>query len=196
MILSKLKKYLHYKFLSLVKPEIIGGFKNSDGAFYKNSRISNMTHISNRGNNLKIYDNVFIGHFNYIDAYNSKVTICKNVQITNYVNILTHSSHHAIRFFETTPHDTEKYADILSVGQVYIGENTYIGPHSVIMPGTHIGKGCIVSAYSYVSGDFPDFSVIRGQPAKVIGDTREIDRILLDKYPDIAESYYLSNHSQ
>ena len=65
----------------------------------------------------------------------------------------------------------------------------FIGPHVTIMPDTHIGKGCIVSAYSYVKGDFPDFSIIAGNPAKVIGDTRTIDESFLKENPSLKSNY-------
>jgi acetyltransferase-like isoleucine patch superfamily enzyme len=57
------------------------------------------------------------------------------------------------------------------------------------MPGAKIGKGCIVSAYSMVKGDFPDFSIISGNPAKVIGDTREMDEPYLREHPELIQFY-------
>lgn len=181
-MLRRLGKYINYFLLKLVQPEIIGGWRNADGSFMKNTGISNMTHISQKENNLYIGNNVFIGHFNYIDGYNASLTICDNVEITNYTSILTHSTHNSIRFSLTE--------NIKSVGPVYIGEYSYVGPHSVIMPNTKIGKGCVVSAYSYVKGEFPDYSILRGQPARVVGDTRTIDKELLEKYPDLQSLYY------
>lgn len=192
-ILDKIKNRIEYYFLSKVKPEIIGGYKNENGNLKESTGISNLTHISNQDENLFIDNNVFIGHFNYIDAYNAKVTISKNVQITNYVSILTHSSHNEIRMGKILNTDLNAYNDLLKIGDIYIGPNSYIGPHTVIMPGTTIGKGCIVSAYSYVSGEFPDFSIIRGIPAKIIGSTKDIDFELLKKYPEFKQSYYLNN---
>jgi hypothetical protein len=55
-----------------------------------------------------------------------------------------------------------------------IGAYTFIGPHSVVMPGSRIGRGVLVKAYSYVDGEVPDFAVVAGQPAVVVGDTREL----------------------
>jgi acetyltransferase-like isoleucine patch superfamily enzyme len=57
------------------------------------------------------------------------------------------------------------------------------------MPGSSIGKGCIVSAFSYVNGVFPDFSVIAGNPAVVTGDTRTLDQHYLDQHPHLKEFY-------
>jgi acetyltransferase-like isoleucine patch superfamily enzyme len=194
MAFKKIRDYLLYNFLhKKIKPEIIGGFKNPDGKVRNKTRISNLTHISNKGNNLNIGENVFIGHFSYIDGHNAKVTICNNVQITNYVSILTHSSHNAIRLFGIEYFTSDKYPELYNVGEIYIGENTFIGPHTLIMPGSKIGKGCIVSAYSFINGEFPDFSIIRGIPAKVVGDTREIDSDFLKKYPELMETYYLKD---
>jgi acetyltransferase-like isoleucine patch superfamily enzyme len=65
----------------------------------------------------------------------------------------------------------------------HIGAYTFIGPHSVVMPGSRIGRGVVVKAYSYVDGEVPDFAVVGGQPAVVLGDTREHDRVWLDAHP-------------
>jgi acetyltransferase-like isoleucine patch superfamily enzyme len=153
--------------------------------------ISNMTHISISGNNLKIGDYVFIGHFNYIDAFNAEVIIGDHCQITNYVSILTHSSHNEVRFSEKGHLDPKANKTIYSIKSVKIGDYSYIGPHSVIMPGTVLGKGCLVSAFSYVNGEFPDYSIIRGQPARVIGSTKDLDEKILSEYPTLIDSYYL-----
>ena len=52
---------LRYIFLKRIKPEIIGGWKNSNGVYQEHTGISNMTHVSQKGDNLYIGDNVFIG---------------------------------------------------------------------------------------------------------------------------------------
>ena len=51
---------------------------------------------------------------------------------------------------------------------IIIGEECLIGMNSVIMPGTHLGNHCVVGANSTVIGEFPDYCVIVGSPAKVI----------------------------
>ena len=69
---------MYYKFLSLLKPEIFG-VKDTNAKKIKNTRISNFTHVSNE-NNLILGENVFIGHYNYIDCF-KKITIengCQN----------------------------------------------------------------------------------------------------------------------
>ncbi|CAG9990191.1 unnamed protein product [Clonostachys byssicola] len=58
---------------------------------------------------------------------------------------------------------------------VTIGDDCWIGGHSVILPGVTIGKGCTVAAGSIVTKDVPDWSVVMGQPAKVVRTVQAID---------------------
>lgn len=178
-----------------MKPEMIGVEFDFSGSKLTKTAISNSTHISNQMANLKLGNHVFIGHFNYIDANNAEVIIKDGVQITNYVSILTHSSHHETRIPSIRNASEEIYEKLMQIDSVYIGENSYIGPHSVIMPGTKIGKGCIISAFSYVTGEIPDFSVVRGTPGKIVGNTQDIDQKILNKYPALNEKYYLNNNA-
>jgi acetyltransferase-like isoleucine patch superfamily enzyme len=178
-------------FNKFFKPEIIGGFQTKTGVVFRNVRISNTTHIGNQ-NNLILGDNVFIGHFNYIDTHKT-ISIAEGVQITNFVSILTHSSHHAIRLYGKSYVNNVSELKGLKEGSVEIGEYTYIGPHCTIMPGSKIGKGSIVSAYSYVNGEFPAYSILRGQPAKIVGNTNEIDNEMLEKHPELSDLYCFKN---
>jgi acetyltransferase-like isoleucine patch superfamily enzyme len=49
-----------------------------------------------------------------------------------------------------------------------IGENCFIGMGARIQAGTILGKQCIVGTNSVVRGEFPDYSVIVGIPARVV----------------------------
>ena len=51
---------------------------------------------------------------------------------------------------------------------VVIGDGSWIGAGSVILPGAHIGKHVAIGANSVVNGNIPDYSVAVGSPAKVI----------------------------
>jgi acetyltransferase-like isoleucine patch superfamily enzyme len=149
-------------------------------------RMSNTTALQGE-ENLVLEEMVFIGHFNFIDATYG-LEIGEGTQITNYVSILTHSSHNAVRLYGR---DYIKVAQkkAYNQGAVRIGKYAYIGPHSVIMPKTNIGKGSLVGAYSYVKGDYPDFAIITGNPGRVVGDTRKMDERLLIQYPELKTSY-------
>ncbi|MEY2687390.1 MAG: hypothetical protein RL375_1588 [Pseudomonadota bacterium] len=74
-------------------------------------------------------------------------------------------------------------------GAVHIGAYSFIGPHSLIEAGTRLGRGCIVCAGAQVRGDFVDFSVLEGAPARVIGDSRRADQPWLQQHPELLESY-------
>ena len=185
-IISRIRSTIQYKINSFIKPEIIGYLK-WNGKDTKGLRVSNLTHISNQ-KNVSLGPNVFVGHFNYLDG-NQKLTIGKSVQITNYVSILTHSSHDAIRLLG------EQYLELIEHeciqrDEVSIGENTYVGAHSIIMPGSVIGKGCVISGFSYVTGNIPDYSIVRGIPGKIIGSTKDRDFKLLKMFPDLDATYY------
>ncbi len=171
--MNKLFSKLFYKLiLKNFKPEIVP-YKDHSGKPIENTRVSILSHLSNR-QNLKIGKNVFIGHYNYIDGF-KKLTIEEGCQITNYVSIVTHSSHNAIREYREhyIQKINENVMDGMVSGEVYIGEYTYIGPHTLITPGTRIGKNCIIGAFSYVSGNIPDYSIVRGLPAEIVGSTKD-----------------------
>lgn len=51
---------------------------------------------------------------------------------------------------------------------VVIGNDVWIGERVMIMPGVHIGNGCILAAGAVVTHDVPDYAVVAGVPAKII----------------------------
>jgi len=51
---------------------------------------------------------------------------------------------------------------------VRIGDNCFIGAHSIILPGVTIGDSCIVAAASVVARDLPSGSLVSGNPARVV----------------------------
>lgn len=152
----------------------------------ENIRISSSTFLDYR-ENLYIDSEVFIGHFNFLEASNG-IEIEEGAQITNYCSITTHSSHNSIRLYGAKYKDHKDLVAYVK-GSVFIGKYTFVGPHSVIMPKTRIGKGSLVSAYSYVQGEFPDFSIISGNPAKVIGSTKKMDERILKQNPELKPFY-------
>jgi len=52
--------------------------------------------------------------------------------------------------------------------EIIIGDNCFIGAHSFILKGVKLGKNCIVGANSVVADSFSDYSVIAGNPARLI----------------------------
>lgn len=168
------------------KPQMLRVKRDNSGRRLLHTRVSNTMHLDHP-HRLQLSDHVFIGHFSLIDASHG-VTIGEGVQITNYVSVLSHSSHLAIRV-NGADYAGKKDPPGYVTGPVEIGPYTFIGPHSVIMPKVRIGKGVLVSAYSYVKSDVPDFAIIAGNPASVVGDTRDLDAALLEAHPELRKHY-------
>lgn len=106
------------------------------------------------GNNTEIHQNCHITCAGEIRIGNN-VRIVSNVTITDIVH----------------PHyDVNKptYLQSLKVSKVSIGDETYIYNNAVILPNVAIGRHCIIGANSVVNTDVPDYSVVAGNPAKII----------------------------
>ena len=161
-------------------PRMIYGVRSGDGTRRPHSRISTHARIESP-ERLVLGDHVFIGHFNFIDA-SGGLTIGDGCQITNHVSVLTHSSHLALRLEREAYWGATAPAGQLRTGTT-IGAWSFVGPHSTIAPGARLGRGTLVHAYSYVRGEAPDFAVLEGQPARVVGDTRELDRAWIERHP-------------
>jgi acetyltransferase-like isoleucine patch superfamily enzyme len=119
----------------------------------------------------------FVGRPNYLSARinfdgtnYSLIEIHEGVTISSYVRVLTHdwslqTVAKSVGYFSEKP--------IGKVIGVSIGAYSFVGTGSIIMPGTKIGKGCIIGAGTVVRGEVPDYSIVVGSPAEVVGDTRK-----------------------
>lgn len=99
------------------------------------------------------------------------ITIGDNTCIGGNVKILD-NDFHPIEWEERNRLlQDEKGGDVtelIPAKPISIGKNCFIGCNSIILKGTTLGDGCVVGAGAVVSGQFPDNSVIAGNPAKVI----------------------------
>lgn len=75
---------------------------------------------------------------------------------------------------------------------IILGERCWIGADSFIAFGVTIGRGCIIGACSVVRQSTPPYSVVMGNPAKVISFAREVDDILEYEKDNYAESERIS----
>ncbi len=162
--------------------------ERSGGALLAGTRISPSTCIEHE-DRLVLDDDVFIGHFNFIEA-SAGVRIGRGSQITNYVSIVSHSTHRAVRVAAALSGIDSPALDGAVVRQpIEIGQRCFIGPHSTIEAGTVLGHGTLVASHSRVRGRFPDFAVLAGSPATVVGDTRKPDRAWLAAHPQLKARY-------
>jgi len=129
---------------------------------------------------------VFIGHFNYIEA-SAGVRIGRGTQVTNFVSIVSHSTHRAVRVAAQL---TGAELDVAVIrAPIAMGERCFIGPHSTIEAGSTLGHGTLVAAHSRVRGVFADFAVLSGSPARQVGDTRRLDAPWLAEHPELRADY-------
>lgn len=157
----------------LAAPRMVYGLRSGDGEWRPHSRISTHTRIE-APQRLSLGDHVYIGHFNLIDA-SGGLRIGHGCQITSHVCVLTHSSHRALRLEREAYWGHARPAALVRES-TQLGDWCFIGPHSVIAPGSRLGRGVLVKAFSQVRGEVPDFAIVAGQPAQVVGDVRDGDR--------------------
>ena len=103
--------------------------------------------------------------------------IAKNVTITkaeigNYCSIAPNVSiglgeHHVDRISTSSFNYQNEYEE-LTIKEVIIGHNIWIGTHSVILRGVKIGNGAIIGAGSIVTKDIPPYAIVTGIPAKIM----------------------------
>lgn len=86
-------------------------------------------------------------------------------------NLTIHTRNHRFEDAEYIPYDGEYI-----LKGVEIGKGTWIGDSVILLPGANIGNGAVIGAGAVVSGRIPEYSVIAGNPAKVIRDRRDVER--------------------
>lgn len=67
-------------------------------------------------------------------------------------------------------------------GNTVIGNDVWVGYETVIMPGVQVGDGAIIAAKSVVVGDVAPYTIVGGNPAKLIRQrfSDDVIRALLD----------------
>lgn len=109
--------------------------------------------------NIEVGEDTIIGNNAFLDGRTSLI-IGNHIDIASEVMI--YNSEHNIDSEDF--HATEE--------AVEIGDYAFIGPRVIILPGVKIGRGAIVGAGAVVTKDVPDFAIVGGIPAKVIGERK------------------------
>jgi acetyltransferase-like isoleucine patch superfamily enzyme len=121
---------------------------------------------------LVVGDNVYIGDDCIISCM-QRIEIGRLVMIAHGVQVFDNDSH---------PLDaTDREQDYLTVlgrlagprqsilnAPIVIGERVWIGFNSAIMKGVTLGDGAVVAAMSMVTKDVPAWTLVAGNPARVI----------------------------
>ncbi|MDK1285977.1 Vat family streptogramin A O-acetyltransferase [Pseudoalteromonas sp. B95] len=129
-------------------------------------------------------------HFDFIG---DKLNIGKYCAIATGVKFIMNGANHKMSGFSTYPFQIfgngwekvmPKDGELPFKGDTEIGNDVWIGYESTIMPGVKIGNGAIIASKSVVTQDVPPYSIVGGNPAKVIKMRFEQDAI--DMLQDIA----------
>ena len=159
---------------------------------------------------IEVGDYSYYHHFEILDDYaaflapylfplsTEKLIIGRFCQIAHGVRIITSSANHDMRGFSTypfknfmmSPEMTENEIKALFMmpqtkGDTKIGNDVWVGMNAIIMPGVTIGDGAIIGSGSLVVQDVEPYSVVGGNPAKILKkrfDHKTINMLLKIKW--------------
>lgn len=121
-------------------------------------KIRGLMLIKHRLMGIKIGEGCFISLGAWLDDRRGKIIIGNNVSITKGVKILSHDA--TVGFLlKKTPKNGYL---------TQIDDRCFIGMNAVILAGVHIGECSVVGAGCVVSKDVPEYSVVAGNPMRII----------------------------
>lgn len=129
---------------------------------------------------LKVGENLYIEGIPNFGSEPFLVEIGNHVTLAEGVSFINHGGDARVT------KRIEAYKDGRNFGRIKIGNNTFIGKGTILMPGVSIGSNCIIGSLSVVSSSIPDNSVYAGIPAKFICSIDKYGEKLLEnnvKYP-------------
>lgn len=133
--------------------------------------------------------NIIVGDFTYFadtdfekhvthhyDFIGDKLIIGKFCQIAAGVNFVMNGANHQMNAVTTFPFYIfegwkQKVPPLNKMplkGDTIIGNDVWIGQNVTILPGVHIGDGAIIGLNSVVGSDVAPYTIVAGNPAKVI----------------------------
>ena len=111
-------------------------------------------------NQLELGSNSYVGMNTILNGFRAKLIIEENVSIAQNVNVMVDSGPNA------SPSMQKVFP--IEEGPVHIANNCWLGANVIVMPNVSLGRYCIVAANSFVNKSFPEFSIIGGNPARLI----------------------------
>lgn len=142
--------------------------------------IKNATIEVAKSKGMKVGENLYVQGVPNFGSEPFLIEIGNHVTIAEDVSFINHGGDARVT------KKIEKFKDGRNFGRIKIGNNTFVGKGTILMPGISIGDNCIVGSLSVVSSSIPDNSVYAGTPAKFICTIDEYGEKLLKnntKYP-------------
>lgn len=132
----------------------------------RRNRFDATTHVSPKS---RVSKDTHIGRYCYVGDH-CDIT---RAEIGHYVSIANNVSigpgEHALdRVSTNSLFYAEPYAQ-LTAGVCAIGSDAWIGVDAIVRRGVTVGVGAVVGANSFVNADVPDFAIVAGSPARLIG---------------------------
>lgn len=127
---------------------------------------------------LTVGDRTFLG--NGLIAIAQSVEIGSDVMLAWGVTIVDHNSH-SIRFSERSG-ETQRWLkghkdwSGVSIASVRIQDKVWVGFNAIILKGVTIGEGAVVAAGAVVTKSVPPWTVVAGNPARVIREITAEER--------------------
>ena len=108
------------------------------------------------------------------DFIGDKLIIGKFCQIASGVRFIMNGANHAMGGISTYPFEvfgkswSNTLSNDLNKGDTVIGNDVWIGNSATIMPGIKIGHGAIIGTNALVTKDVAPYTIVGGNPGKVI----------------------------
>lgn len=104
------------------------------------------------------------------DVKDAKLTIGSYCSFAEVIFMLglDHELHHVSTYPFKAKIVNPGSLEAISKGDIIIDDDVWIGSHSTIMSGVHIGQGAVVAAGAVVTKNIPPYAIVGGVPAKVI----------------------------
>lgn len=97
-------------------------------------------------------------------GYNCELDGRKGLKIGKNVNISSE-----VKLY-TLQHDWRSHSFEPIGGMVDIGDYVWISARAIVLPGVSIGTGAVIAAGAVVTKNVPDYAVVGGIPAKILGE--------------------------
>jgi virginiamycin A acetyltransferase len=139
--------------------------------------------------------NIFVGDYTYYDdpqgperfetenvlyhfaEVGDKLIIGKFCALAHGVKFIMNGANHQLNGFSTYPffifgngweYATPAADEYTSKGDTILENDVWLGYEALVMPGVNVGNGAIVASRAVVTRDVPAYTIVAGNPARVV----------------------------